>query len=1025
MRKSAWFGLITLLVFLFAGVLSSNALAQTGTTLAVNPTPAEARTCSTSAVAIRVADVANLTAFHLELSFDPTKIEVTAAEPGSFLIGPGETYLPEITNAINNTAGTVVWGLAKQGSGGNPNPVSGSGDILVLTIKAKVANATSALTIDGAKSMLVDWPEAQPIPFTDTDGTINTRSCAPTDISLSNASIAENQPGNSVVGSLSATDPDSADKSFTYAFADLAGHPDAAYFNINGSSLRTNIPFDYETKSSYAVRIKVTDPWGESYEENFTISVIDVNDAPVLAYIGNKAVDELAALSFIATATDADLPANALAFSLVGAPTGAAIDPATGAFTWTPSEAQGPGSYTFEVCVSDGALSDCETITVTVNEVNSAPVLSPIGAKDIEELVPFTFTAEALDEDIPAQTLSFSLEDGTAGDVPEGAAIDPATGAFTWTPTEAQGDGTYTFDVCVSDGALQDCETITIKVYEDLEVTNADLKVGTEISGPYTAIPGSFAAGYTLQLDPLEDWYYFDTDTITSNRPLANGSYPFYLQGSTTEVFTLVVNGSDYFLRDTYADDGTPLRVQGNWPLGSYTYVGEVADSFGFKDEVSLTITFVAPFAVTDADLKAGTVIGGPYSPLEGSFAAGFVMRLDPAVPWYYFDTDSITANRPLADGSYPFYLQGTPTEIFTLEVDGTNYWLRDTYKDDDTPLRIEGTYTLGTYSYEGLVADAYGYTAAVTIKITLIDGTIPVLELVTPPEGAVALSPKDTFVLTVDALDNNLFELEVDHSMEGSLPEFSVYADADNPYGSAEAAAQFAAMGVSVSYDATLQKWTIDFGEAVTDAFITNGGITFYFVLQDTEGNQWGTMYGTTPENTFVYTLTVTNTLEEEIASAPSYVYADGYVYVGDSVFEDITNTYTNTYSPAEFLAGAGMNDLARYLGALYRQSTSTVASLQFNGVTYTWNSAGTLKGSNWEDSSGHTLVSAMTAYYFSPAYDPAVGMTVTLNDGWHTATVTFKLVITNTLEEEIASAVSYEYIPPYIWSGDVVFTD
>ncbi|HQC22038.1 MAG TPA: cadherin domain-containing protein, partial [Anaerolineaceae bacterium] len=311
-RKLGWLGILTIVVILAAGIFSGSALAQAGTSLSVNPTPAEARTCSTSTVAVRVADVTDLTAFHLELSFDPSKIEVTAVAPGSFLIGTGETYLPEPTNAVNNTTGTVVWGLAKQGSGGNPNPVSGSGDILVLTIKAKLPNETSALTIDGAKSMLVDWPEAQAIPFTDTDGVINTRSCAPTDIALSDASIAENQPINTVIGTLSATDPDAGDTSFTYTFADLVGHPDAQYFNISGSSLRANIPFDYETKSSYSIRIKVTDPWGESYEENFIISVTDINDAPVLAHIGNKTVDELTTLSFTAAATDQDLPAQTL-----------------------------------------------------------------------------------------------------------------------------------------------------------------------------------------------------------------------------------------------------------------------------------------------------------------------------------------------------------------------------------------------------------------------------------------------------------------------------------------------------------------------------------------------------------------------------------------------------------------------------------------------------------------------------------------------------------------------------------------
>ena len=46
--------------------------------------------------------------------------------------------------------------------------------------------------------------------------------------------------------------------------------------------------------------------------------------------------------------------------------------------------------------------------------------------------------------------------------MPAGAAITSG-GAFTWTPTGAQ-VGTHTFDVCVSDGALSDCETIDVVV---------------------------------------------------------------------------------------------------------------------------------------------------------------------------------------------------------------------------------------------------------------------------------------------------------------------------------------------------------------------------------------------------------------------------------------------------------------------------------------------------------------------------------------------------------------------------------
>jgi VCBS repeat-containing protein len=255
-------------------------------------------------------------------------------------------------------------------------------------------------------------------------------------------------------------------------------------------------------------------------------------------------------------------------------------------------------------------------------------------------------------------------------------------------------------------------------------VTNVDLMQSTDpltLETTATPLPGSLTGGFTMVLDPAVPWYYFDTDTIASNRPLADGSYPFYLEGTTNEIFTLVVNGTDYFLRDTYANDDTPLRVQGNFPLGAYTYVGDVTDTYGLTDEVSLTITFVAPLAVTEVDLEASTVIAGPYEALPGNLADGFTMVLDPAVPWYYFDTDTITSNRPLADGSYPFYLEGTTTELFTLVVNGTDYFLRDTYANDGTPLRVQGNFPLGAYTYVGDVEDTFGFIDEVSLTITFV----------------------------------------------------------------------------------------------------------------------------------------------------------------------------------------------------------------------------------------------------------------------------------------------------------------
>ena len=169
--------------------------------------------------------------------------------------------------------------------------------------------------------------------------------------------------------------------------------------------------------------------------ETITITVNDVNLPPVLAAIGAQSVEEGSLLTFTASATDPDLPADNLSFSLdSGAPAGATINPTTGEFNWTPGEAEGPAVYSVTVRVTDDgtpSLDDFETINITVGEVNQAPVLAAIGNKSVDEGSLLTFTASATDPDLPANNLSFSLDSGA----PAGATIDPTTGEFSWTPS--------------------------------------------------------------------------------------------------------------------------------------------------------------------------------------------------------------------------------------------------------------------------------------------------------------------------------------------------------------------------------------------------------------------------------------------------------------------------------------------------------------------------------------------------------------------------------------------------------------
>ncbi len=184
-----------------------------------------------------------------------------------------------------------------------------------------------------------------------------------------------------------------------------------------------------------------------------------VNTAPVLASITPQTVNEGVQLSFTANATDADLPANALAYSLVGAPSGAAINSTSGNFTWTPSESQGPGIFNFTVRVSDGNLNTDQAVSVTVNEVNTAPVLAAITSQTVTRGALLSFIASATDADLPANTLTYSLVGA-----PGGAAINAATGNFTWTPSAVQGPGSFNFTVRVSDGNLTHTQPVSVTV---------------------------------------------------------------------------------------------------------------------------------------------------------------------------------------------------------------------------------------------------------------------------------------------------------------------------------------------------------------------------------------------------------------------------------------------------------------------------------------------------------------------------------------------------------------------------------
>jgi hypothetical protein len=104
---------------------------------------------------------------------------------------------------------------------------------------------------------------------------------APMALQLTNATILENSPLGTLVGTLSTMDQDVGD-TFVYSLVNGNGSDDNSQFVVVGDRLFSNGTFDFESKSSLNVRVRSTDAGSASTERALIISVVDVNEAPFL-----------------------------------------------------------------------------------------------------------------------------------------------------------------------------------------------------------------------------------------------------------------------------------------------------------------------------------------------------------------------------------------------------------------------------------------------------------------------------------------------------------------------------------------------------------------------------------------------------------------------------------------------------------------------------------------------------------------------------------------------------------------------
>ncbi len=222
------------------------------------------------------------------------------------------------------------------------------------------------------------------------------------------------------------------------------------------------------------------------------------NTAPTLDLIGNKTVDEGQTLSFVVTATDLD--GDTLTYSASNLPSGASFDANTRTFTWTPTYGDAGNYNDIEFTVTDDGSPielDLELITISVGNINRAPIV----------------TAEETHEVLEGNTLSFTVSksdpdgDSTVFNVPtlpSGASFSTATGQFSWTPTLAQ-SGIYIITFTSTDNGSP-AETGSI----DVSITVGDNPTPVEQSTVINAavvsydLPQNIENAYLANLKKLE-----------------------------------------------------------------------------------------------------------------------------------------------------------------------------------------------------------------------------------------------------------------------------------------------------------------------------------------------------------------------------------------------------------------------------------------------------------------------------------------------------------------------------------------
>ncbi|WP_211332922.1 beta strand repeat-containing protein [Pseudorhodoferax soli] len=296
--------------------------------------------------------------------------------------------------------------------------------------------------------------------------------------------VDDNAGTGATVGvTVQAVDADGSNNTVRYSLSDDAG----GRFAIDAVTGVVTVADGTRLQDAdgFTIKVLATSSDGSSSETAFSVAVRNTDiQAPVITSPASVAVPENTAGVLQVTASDADSPAGALVYSIVGGADAArfAIDAQTGALRFIatpdfeiPADANGDNLYELRVRVSDGRQASEQQLAVQVTPVNDnlPRWTTPGGVVEVPENTTEVVRVQAVDADLPAETLRYSIVGGADA---ARFAIDAQTGALRFVnapdreaPVDADGDNDYAVVIGISDGLHSASLALTVRVRDVAE----------------------------------------------------------------------------------------------------------------------------------------------------------------------------------------------------------------------------------------------------------------------------------------------------------------------------------------------------------------------------------------------------------------------------------------------------------------------------------------------------------------------------------------------------------------------------